>query len=311
MSEESGQTEHNVPATDADGRLRPGAPGPASRAMLEARLTRGQSGYGLVEVQRVDGRSAVTRQRATDPLKLLCPTRSGDAAWIYTSTYGGGLVAGDEVDLSVDVRAGAMAVLSTQASTKVYRRDGARGAVQRVYGHIEPGATLAVMPDPLTCFADADYDQRQRFDLVGDGALVLLDWFTSGRRAHGERWAFHRYASRLELCIDEQCVLRDAVRLSDAEGPVAGAGRMGRFDCCAMLLLAGTSLAGPAEDLVRSIEQRPLSPDAPCMLAASRSGWGAIVRIAGISTEQVAHEVVQHLRFLRSILGVFPWDRKW
>src|SRR5947209_13174222 len=49
-------------------------------------------GRGLVEFSRVAGRTTVTRARSASPLKLLCPRVRGPSAWVFASTYGGGLV---------------------------------------------------------------------------------------------------------------------------------------------------------------------------------------------------------------------------
>lgn len=51
---------------------------------------------GAVRVERVRGRSALTRCFARYPLKLIAPSRVGpsscDAVWLYALTYGGGIV---------------------------------------------------------------------------------------------------------------------------------------------------------------------------------------------------------------------------
>src|SRR5687768_4572798 len=78
-------------------------------------------GRGRLRVVRAGGRSVVTRAYATSPLRLLTPANHGSAAWIYTSSYGGGFVDGDRVELDVEVAEGAAAFVSTQAATKVYR----------------------------------------------------------------------------------------------------------------------------------------------------------------------------------------------
>ena len=41
--------------------------------------------------------------------------------WLYTITFGGGLVEGDNITLDVDVGEDCTVVVTTQASTKVYR----------------------------------------------------------------------------------------------------------------------------------------------------------------------------------------------
>ncbi|MDB4932747.1 MAG: urease accessory protein UreD, partial [Myxococcaceae bacterium] len=71
-------------------------------------------------VRAGDHRSDVHRARSAGPLRLLFPRAAGRAAWIVTSSLGGGLVHGDDVSLAVTVDPGATALLTTQSSTKVY-----------------------------------------------------------------------------------------------------------------------------------------------------------------------------------------------
>src|SRR5688572_3469687 len=98
-------------------------PSERMRTILEGIRDVHAPGVGQIEVTRAAGRSRVTRAYATSPLRLLTPRNHGDAAWIYAASYGGGLLGGDRVQLSVQVANGARAFLSTQASTKIYRSD--------------------------------------------------------------------------------------------------------------------------------------------------------------------------------------------
>ena len=65
--------------------------------------------------------------------------------------FGGGLVGGDDIQLRADVTAGARALLTTQASTKVYRSE--RRSRQSLTATVGANALLAVVPDPIVCFA--------------------------------------------------------------------------------------------------------------------------------------------------------------
>ena len=55
------------------------------------------------------------------PGEAIATKGRGSTCWVYAATLGGGLVGGDDIRLRVDVTAGARALLTTQASTKVYR----------------------------------------------------------------------------------------------------------------------------------------------------------------------------------------------
>src|SRR6185369_13920968 len=197
-----------------------------------------QPGGGSLEFQRVRGATVVTRAVAASPLRLLNPRNTGTSAWVYTATYGGGLVGGDALALDVDVAAGASALLATQASTKVYRS--ACGASQRLRARVGDGSLLVLLPDPVTAFAGSRYTQEQHVDLDPGGSLVLVDWMTAGRVASGERWGFDGYTNRTAVRRARTVLLHDAVSLDPADGDVAR--RMSRFNCAATVIMTGPAV---------------------------------------------------------------------
>lgn len=157
------------------------------------------AGHAALEVELVCCESAVTSARATSPMKLLTPRSRGTSVWACTSSFGGGLVAGDETRLDVSLGENARCFLGTQASTKVYRNPAARPCGHETHATLHSGSTLIFAPDPVQAFAGSSYRQKQTFDLAPTASLALVDWMSSGRAACGERWAFNDFQSRNEV----------------------------------------------------------------------------------------------------------------
>ena len=145
-----------------------------------------QAGFASLEVQMVFGESAVTSSFATSPMKLLTPRSRGQSVWACTSSFGGGMVAGDRTRLEVTVDAGARCFLSTQASTKIYRNPAQLPCSHELTATVGDDALLILAPDPVQCFAESRYDQRQSFKLSASANLALVDWMSAGRTARGE-----------------------------------------------------------------------------------------------------------------------------
>jgi len=265
------------------------------------------SGTGSVRISCVGSRSLVTHAFATSPLRLLTPRNHGCGAWIYTSTYGGGLVDGDSLRLEVEVESNAVALLATQAATKVYRSP--RGTTAQMLCTVREGGLLVVAPDPVVCFEKATYRQYQRFDLEDSANLVCLDWFSSGRHAAGERWRFDRYQSRVEIRRSGRLVMLDAVSLDATDGDLVQ--RLGRFDAMLMAVLVGPSVQEYADAIARGVESQPVTSRSNLIVGASRiARGGCVLRIAGTSVEDVWLEVRRHLSFVPRLLGDDPWTRK-
>jgi urease accessory protein len=279
----------------------------ATVATVEAGISAGQ---GYLEFARVGAATVLTRSRVRSPLTILSPRRRAAWAWAVCGNLGGGLVAGDCIDLEISVREGASAILGTQSSTKVYRSPGDLICRQNLAARVEADAMLVLVPDPVTCFAEAVYEQRQRFDLHPTAGLVLVDWFTSGRRDHGERWKMTRCTLRTDIHVGAGQVLRDAIGLEARDGPLDSPGRMGRCDCFATVILVGRRVAEAAEELLRFVAGEPLQPDAALIFSAGSIPGGALLRVAGESTEQVRRWLGERLAFLTDMTGDDPFSRR-
>eukprot|EP00475_Leptophrys_vorax_P000075 TRINITY_DN10047_c1_g1_i1.p1 TRINITY_DN10047_c1_g1~~TRINITY_DN10047_c1_g1_i1.p1 ORF type:complete len:365 (-),score=14.14 TRINITY_DN10047_c1_g1_i1:93-1046(-) len=183
-------------------------------------MGRPQQWCGELVVEAVGGRSVATTCFCRYPLKLMLPSKvaSSDVAcvWAYVITYGGGIVAGDRVLLAACVKDNATAVLASQASTKIFRSPTGLPARQLISASVLPGALLAVLPEPVTCFHASRYEQLQTIRVAPRGSLLLVDWLTSGRRDRGEVWAMDCYEScnRVFRGSAEMPVVLDKVRLA-------------------------------------------------------------------------------------------------
>lgn len=264
-------------------------------------------GQATLAVEMVFHESTVTSAAASNPMKLLTPLARGKSVWAYTSSFGGGLVAGDCTKLDVSVSGGARCFLGTQSSTKVYRNPAALPCTHSTQAEIKDDSILVFTPEPVQAFADSHYSQKQEFHLAPKASLVLLDWFSSGRAARGERWAFNYLESRNDVFIGGERALVDSILLSSREL----AAQMGRFNCLATLLLIGPAVKAVADDLLQQLAARPVAKQATLNFSASPVRGGVLIRVAGAEVEIVRRELSGHLAFLRDILGDDPWARKW
>lgn len=269
------------------------------------------AGSGVVELRCISGQTVVTRAQAKSPLKLLNPRSGGSSAWIFSSTYGGGLVAGDEIALNANVGERCACLLGTQSATKVYRSPEHLAARQNLSVSLAEDATCIIAPHAVTCFASARFVQRQRIEMAAGASLVLVDWFTSGRHARGERWSFDRYDSRTDVYMGSQHVFRDALLLSQADGPIDSPHRTGPFNCFAYVLVLGRAFAAPVKERLQKVERQPIpaTPDPALIFAASPLNEGAIFRAAGMGSEIVGRWLLEQLDFVSETLGSDRWAR--
>ncbi|KAK0577842.1 hypothetical protein LWI29_001030 [Acer saccharum] len=269
---------------------------------------------GRLVVEKVGGKSTVTSCFSKYPLKFIIPNKVGssenDAVWVYTLTYGGGIVSGDSISCEFSIGDGCTTVLTTQASTKVYKSLGSKCSEQILEARIGSDAILAVIPDPVTCFSTARYSQKQIFRVVSDSSLVIVDWITSGRHESGtartrkQYQHFRTYAGLPSHCnghtigVDTfimpklkqiQNQIQENVKRMMSEQlyiPSYGLGHRGKTSSDCYLtkptFIASCSVFGP-------------------------KGIGVVVRIAAMTTESVYRFLHQQLASLEPLLGVSPY----
>lgn len=271
-------------------------------------ITQQSPGSAHLTFMRSGAETVLTRAFAKSPSKLMTTRGRGATCWVVSATYGGGLLGGDDIHMRVEVTPGARALLTTQASTKVYRSQ--RRSRQSLNATVEAGALLAVAPDPIVCFADADFTQAQRYELHDTATLVMVDWMTSGRHASGERWAFSRYESAFDIRRHAQRIFWDHLVLEHNVDAVAD--RMGRFDVLLTAIVTGPIVAEAARDLVDGMSRVPITRGLDLVASATmlRDG-GALLRMAGTSVEEIGRTLRRSLSFLSPLLGDDLWNRKW
>ncbi|KAJ3045714.1 hypothetical protein HDV00_007840 [Rhizophlyctis rosea] len=327
-----------------------------------------QRGSGTIHVAKRATRTALSSLSSSYPLRLLAPrTHDPRNISVYALAHGGGLVSGDHVNIDITIEEQCALTLLTQGSTKVYKKKDraapprqhneptnpttiplerislnkrhkpAPDVFQSITAHIHDHALLALLPDPITPFTSASYDQHQRINLLNPSAsLVLLDWFTSGRRSRGEEWAFDRYASKNEVFIgsgkDSTLLLRDAWLLEDEGTRAGGDGeeareRFGRtyesrvrpYHCYANLLLIGPRTKAIADDALATFEQIVIPPPRPGIKPSIRpllwsvspipsppgcdSSPGVVLRAAAMETDLMRNFIDERLAGLEAEIG--------
>ena len=180
-------------------------------------------GEGHLVVQLLPyGISALSKIAFQYPLKLISPSPSTaqKSVLVFLLTYGGGLVGGDQVHLTIEIEPDAKLSIVTQGNTKIFKSP-SRDVVtrQELRVTINDGAAVCLLPDPIQPFEGSVYEQSQRFIVSESGSICLLDWVSAGRTARGEDWDLGAWSGRNEIWIpaksgmEAKLLLRDNVLL--------------------------------------------------------------------------------------------------
>lgn len=311
-------------------------------------------GEGKIDCSMVAGRlhQAVS---AAYPLKIISPDAAAystghpaeagrlQPAVSYILSYGGGIVHGDHIHVDARCGQGCVLLLLTQGSTKVFRHRSGRPpsylarkllggrhgydaskldcgqSYQTMLVQVEPGAMVCVLPDPVTCFSDASYNQRQSITLqAASSSLVLLDWMTSGRMSRGERWQFAKYFSVNLVYGPGGIVVRDALLLQKADADFTR--RLSDIDAFAYLLVLGPRATTIAQAFRKEHHEQRIRPFRPTHIvdetdihwSVSEVSEGAVlgvaVRVAGPTTDAVRQWIKKRIAPIQFIVGEAAWS---
>ncbi|XP_056163666.1 urease accessory protein D-like isoform X7 [Syzygium oleosum] len=273
---------------------------------------------GKIVIEKVRGKSTVTKSFSKYPLKFIIPRKVAQSCFFLglvhalfisffyppNSRLNRLFLQGDAISCKLEIGDGCTAVLTTQSSTKVYKSLGSKCSEQYL----------------------------EVFRVRSDSNLVLVDWITSGRHESGEKWDFTLYKSTNNIFLEgEQPLFLDTVLLEQGS-IVPLAERMQDYQVIAMVVLLGPMLrhiqGQVQEDVKRMMaEQLQGSPvrwdcqitsntrdfaKKPSLIAScsafGHKGGGIIVRIASLTTESVYQFLKHQLAGLEALLGVLPYS---
>ncbi len=145
-----------------------------------------------------------THQYTTYPLRLSPVFRldRGDRkrAYIYTINTSPGLLAGDELNIALQLDTNTSLYLTDQAATKVHAmpKIGTK-AIVNYYLELSSQANLELVAEPIILYRDATLEQRTTIKLNPHAQLFTTEIILPGRLARGEFYEFNYYFSRLEI----------------------------------------------------------------------------------------------------------------
>lgn len=190
--------------------------------------------------------------------------------------------------------------------------------IQNLSVCIQKDALLLFLPNPVTCFNDASYDQLQRFKLEEGASLVVLDWITSGRMSVGEVWDFNKYHSINEFWVGGSRLARDVLLLENGTSTLSRASkrlskRMGKYSCYANVFLYGPLTQKTIEALQTEYDEisvYQISSSPPLVWSLSDNTKGMfVVRVAGLETEAVKIWLKERLKMLAHIVGYDVYEK--
>ena len=149
-----------------------------------------------------------------------------DVTTVFVQSPTGVVTQGDRHEVGIDVGRDALAHVTTGSATKVQSMTHNYAAFDETVT-VDPGGHLDYVPEPTILGADARYYRDLSVEVAAGATAVLADVVVPGRLAHGERFDFERYLSRIRVRGPDGLLFADAAHL--APDPATSAGPDGSF----------------------------------------------------------------------------------
>lgn len=160
--------------------------------------------------------------RHVGPLTVQRPFYPEDqTCHLYLLHPPGGIVGGDELNISVQLDPKSQVLITMPGASKFYRSSGPQARLNQCF-FIEEDAMLEWLPQDTIFFPGAHAALRSVFHLHHSSTLLAWELFCLGRPVINETFSHGTIESRLEVWIDNEPLLIERQHLSDGNlAPVA------------------------------------------------------------------------------------------
>jgi urease accessory protein len=270
---------------------------------------------GLVDLElgrSADGATTVRRAFQSGAGRVRFPRRGDRSALeAIVMNTAGGLTGGDRFAVRARLDGG-RAVITTQASEKVYRSEpeaAPAALAQRL--EVGDGAAAKWLPQPTIVFDGARIVRDTEIDVAGAGSVVAVEALILGRTAMGEALTHGTIIDRLRVRRDGRLIFADTFRLA-GDGIAALAARpagLGGARAIATLcvLSAGAEASATAEVEAMLGRLREIAEAAPADVAASARNGMLVARVRADQGDRLVASIAANVKKQ----GLGPQPRPW
>lgn len=245
----------------------------------------GNSGVLRIETAQKSGKTILSDCYFKAPYKIARPFMQEDGSMlIIVMNASAGILEGDSYNIDMHIGSGSNVTVTDQSYTKIFKME-KDSAKKTTAVTVEAGATLRFLPLPVIPFHSSSFYSCTNIDIKNGGKLIYRDILSCGRLGMGEKFAFSKYRSLLNITYGGHTILHENVSMEPQIKPVGGFGYYEGFTHQAMLYFFG----GRPLNRDKIAERLEKKTDIEFGITATLSG-GTMIRMLGTSAEQLENE---------------------
>lgn len=198
---------------------------------------------------------------------------------------GGGYVEGEKYKYNFTLRKGARSVITTQASTKVYKCENNKESRQETIIRLDDDSILEYITDSVILFKNAIYNQCNKIYMSDNATLIYSDGITSGWSVDGESFTYKSVKMSTKVYMDNKIVMLDNLIINPREDDVSGLGYFEGYENFGTLLVINKNIT---EDVVEHLRQLLDEVEIPIKFGISKLEInGFVLRVLGNLTQNI------------------------
>ncbi len=192
---------------------------------------------GVLSVEQRAGRTRLQRLFQDGAAKIRMPRADADPLEAILINTAGGLTGNDRLNWEVEVGPQASAVVTTQASEKVYRASSGHAEVTARLS-AAPGGRIAWLPQETIMFDRAAFARRLDVELAEGASALIAEATVFGRSAMGETVERGTFRDRWRVSVAGKLVHAEEFAVGPAvNATLAGRAALGGATAMATVLL--------------------------------------------------------------------------
>lgn len=276
----------------------------------------GKLGGLILKLEKDDttGRTTVKQQYSRVPLytqrALYLEEALPSMAYMYIISPSGGILQGDRYRMDISLRNGAMAHLTTQGATRVYRME-KDFATQIVNITVDQSCYLEYIPDQIIPYRSSRFYQIANLNVHDDATLVYSEMVTPGRVAGGEHFDYDIcYMKTVAKNQEDRLRCYDVAILEPKKRGMSEFGILENHDVfgTAYVLTQADKVSELYEKISKEIESMAFTGVISGGASVLPDNSGVIVRLLGNTASDLRSAIFKVVRLARKVVLNAPFS---
>ena len=244
--------------------------------------------------------NTVISKKVFNGLIKLSPTNHLDSERISTFFIvglGGGYVEGEKYKYSINLKEDARTIITTQASTKVYKCENGDRTEQETLINLEKNSILEYITDSVILYKNANYKQVNTIYMDESATLIYTDGITSGWSKEGNEFQYSNVQLKTSLYVNNKMVLLDNLLVNPREEDVTKLGFFEGYKNFGTLLVINKNIN---IKIIEELRNKIKSLNLPIYFGISELEVnGFVLRVLGNLTQNIESAVKVCHNFIR------------